>query len=407
MQESRWQEGIIWYAGADRRAYPRRGRPPYVLRSPMHALRRPNGNTLVANGPEAVEVTRDWEIAWQVGELGGPGEGQEYARIMSVDERLEQGKVLLCDRGLNRVVEVDRESRQVVRTLELAGPTSAQYNPDDDTLIVAETTAHRVREVDWSGKTLWAFGSEGGSGHDDGHLNSPMWAQLIKKEFTDGKEFDGVLIADTENDRVLIVDRASGEIERRMVVEAPERAIQTPEGGYAVTSYVLGFVTDPDCHVRWYAPDNWIVVPTIDATYLCMDSFQIVEFDPFASRPYRLPGSYRMLTRCELQPGQSVGPIESDADKKTCPPIPAFGCRHLTLFVKASAAARLDILAFRPTWSYAPTVWFDGWEVIEGDVALAGDKLFRYHTSEALGIVSLKVTMGEEAGVVDAWVGWE
>jgi hypothetical protein len=206
---------------------------------------------------------------------------------------------------------------------------------------------------------------------------------------------------------VLIVDKASGNVERRMVVEAPERAIQTQEGGFAVTSYVVGFVTDPDCHVRWYAPDNWIVVPTMDATYLCMDSFQIVEFDPFAFRPYRLPGSYRMLTQCELQPAQSVGPIESDADRKTCPPIPVFGCRNITLFVKSSAPARLDLLAIKPAWSYAPTVWFDGWEVTEGGIELAADRLFRYHTAEALGIVSLRLTMGDEAGVVDAWVGWE
>jgi len=248
MVQPRWQHGVVWYAGADRRAYPRRGRHPYVLLAPIHALRLPNGNTLVANGPEAVEVTPEWEVVWHFGHLSCSEEGQGYLRIMSVDERPDQGRVLLCDRNANCVIEVDRESRQAVRTLEFLSPSSAQYNPHDDTIIVAETGAHRVCEVDWTGKLVWTFGSAGESGHDDGHLHSPMWAQLMKKEFTIAKEFDGVLIADTENDRVLVVDRATAEIERRMLVEAPERAIQTPEGGFAVTSYVVGFVTDPDCH---------------------------------------------------------------------------------------------------------------------------------------------------------------
>ncbi len=407
MPQPRWRRGVVWYAGADRRGYPRRGRKPYVLLSPMHALRLPNGNTLIANGPEAVEVTPQWEVVWRFGDLTGSEEAQGYLRIMSVDERQDEGRVLLCDRSLNRVVEVDRDSTEVVRTLEFRSPSSAQYNPYDDTIIVAETGAHRVCEVDWTGRPVWTFGSAGERGHNEGHLNSPMWAQLIKKEFTMAKEFDGALIADTENDRVLIVDKGTGKIERKMVVEAPERAIQTPEGGFAVTSYVVGFVTDPDCHIRWYAPDNWIVVPTMDATYLCMDSFQIIEFDPFAFRPYRLPGSYRMLTRCDLPPGRSVGPIESDADSKACPPIPVFGCRNVTLFVKSTAPARVDVLAFKPAWSFAPTVWFDGWEAIEGDMELAADRLLRYQTTEALGIMSIKLTMEDQAGVVDAWVGWE
>ena len=64
MRQARWHQGIVWYARSDRRAYPRRGRPPYVLLSPMHALRLPNGNTLIANGPEAVEVTPEWEVVW-------------------------------------------------------------------------------------------------------------------------------------------------------------------------------------------------------------------------------------------------------------------------------------------------------------------------------------------------------
>lgn len=407
MSQPRWQNGILWYAAADRRSYPTRGRKPFVLLSPMHALRLPNGNTLIANGSEAVEVTPDWEIAWQFGEFAGSTEGQGYLRIMSVDVREEEGRVLVCDRGSSRVVEVDRTTKQAVRSLELHGPSSAQYNPHDDTIIVAETGAHCVCEVNWKGEVVWEFGGGGVSGHDDEHLNSPMWAQLIKREFTIAKEFDGVLIGDTENDRVLIVDKATRKIERKIVVEAPERVIQTPEGGFAVTSYVVGFATDPDCHIRWYAPDNWIVVPTMEATYLCMDSFQIIEFDPYAFRLYRLPGSYRMLTRCELQPGESVGPVESDADKKACPPIPVFGCRNVTLFVKPNAPARLDVLAFKPVWSFAPTVWFDGWEVVEGGIELAADKLFRYPTGECLGIVSMKVTMGNEANVVDAWVGWE
>jgi hypothetical protein len=373
----------------------------------MHALRLPSGNTLIADGTEAVEVMPDWEIAWQFGDFAGSAEGPGYLRILSVDERPEEGQVLVCDRGTNRVVEVDRATKQVVRTLEFRGPSSAQYHPHQDTIIVAEAGAHRVCEVNWAGEVVWEFGSLGESGLDDSHLNSPMWAQAMKKEFTIAPEFDGVLIADTENDRVLIVDRATGKMERKIVVEAPERAIQTPEGGFAVTSYVVGFVTDPDCHVRWYAPDNWIVVPTMEATYLCMDSFQILEFDPHAFRPYRLPGSYRMLTRCELQPGQSVGPIESDADNKTCPPIPVFGCRSVTLFVKSSAPARLDVLTFKPVWSFAPTVWFDGWEVLEGGMGLGADRLFRYHTSESLGLLSIKVTMEDEGGVVEAWVGWE
>jgi len=91
-----------------------------------------------------------------------------------------------------------------------------------------------------------------------------------------------------------------------------------------------------------------------------------------------------------------VGPIESDADNQTGPPIPVLGCRSVTLFVKSTAPARLDVLPFKPVWHFAPTVWFDRWEVGEGDIRLEADRLFRYHADGGLGIPSMPVTMEGE-----------
>ncbi|HIE50815.1 MAG TPA: hypothetical protein EYP85_03570 [Armatimonadetes bacterium] len=408
LREAVYRQGVLWFASWDLRAFPRRGNKPFHL-SPQFAQRLPNGNTLICETWDVVEVTPELDIVWQFGEWAVAGSDETHlngARSAWYDE--ETNTVLIADTGNHRLLAVDRASGQVVCKIEGLGPPASAFPvPGRDTVLVAEAENHWVYEVDWEGTIRWSFGARGESGTDACHLRQPWFAHPAKTEW--GRDFDGCLISDYGNHRVLLVRRSDKAIVKEVLSTGPELALQTHHLGVALTGQITGMVLDQDWDARWYLPHNWRIVPTPEGTYLLFDRVNLWEVDPRVFGVYptsRVPGSYRLLTHYEVPAGRSVGPIESEADLKDVPPIPTFTFpRGFTLYLQTTAEAQVEVLTARHKWSWAPSLIFDGWVRSHRITARPGT-LASYTSADHHCYVSLQITMSSEPGQVDAWVSW-
>ncbi len=129
------------------------------------------------------------------------------------------GNILIADRLNHRVIEVDRDTHEIVWQFgdgnSVAGPRSVVAPSDAErvgewTLICGGTAAtstdpnaakelgdHRVLLVDASGKIFWQYGQAGVAGSDVNQLNTPMHATYLP--------YGNILICDQGNHRVIEV----------------------------------------------------------------------------------------------------------------------------------------------------------------------------------------------------------
>lgn len=140
----------------------------------------------------------------------------------------DSGHILVADQFNNRVVEIDRQTHQVVWRFgngsDLPGPHSVVGTNDAErfgslTLISGTGTPpglpgcsdtvngcpdNRVFIVDLAGNILWQYGQAGITGFGPNQLNTPVQALfLISFPYHPGPH---VLIADQGNQRVILVD---------------------------------------------------------------------------------------------------------------------------------------------------------------------------------------------------------
>ncbi len=404
MRKERFSNGIVWFASWDIRALPERGRPPLNV-SPQTVQKLENGNYLICECWDVVEVTPEHEIVWQFGEWGREGSDDAHLKGASSAWLYEdRGTVLIADTGNDRVLEVDKRSKRIVRKVEAKRPASAFLDPSTGNVIVASREEHCVREITWEGKEVWRFGVPGEPGWDEAHLREPWFAHPAKSRWAG--EFDAVLVSDYGNHRILLVRKSDGEVVRTALSTGPECAFQTHNLGLAATGQIVAYLADQDWHVRWFAPDNWRLVPTHEGTVIMFDRVNVVEVDPLRFRPESaLPGTYRLLTRYSLSEGEAVGPVGSDCDFADVPPLPAFAMREgLTLWAKATGRATIHLLTAKVKWSWAPTVQFDGWEEFE-ERALEPGKVCAIEISSRHAFLSAKIVALED-GQLDLWASW-
>jgi hypothetical protein len=119
----------------------------------------------------------------------------------------QDGNYLILDTGASRIVEVDNTGA-TVRTWSGAGsvssPTGMQYDEATGNLLVTGGSIPKAYEISWeadTGTVLWSFG-QASSGTDLDELDSPKG---ICYGYNDR---DKVIIADSGNNRVLIIDRS-------------------------------------------------------------------------------------------------------------------------------------------------------------------------------------------------------
>lgn len=220
------------------------------------ADRLPNGDTAIIDmgNNRAFTVNPEGEITWSWNasehlsqgsdfreQYGGPeksGPESDWTHMNDID-RLPNGNFQLSIRNFDTVLEVDPQTNEIIDVIGRPGDTSVlnhQHNPqrlNNDTILVADSENDRVVEIDTSngGTVTWAYdGRKTGRG-----LQWPRDADRLPNGNT--------LISDSRNFRVLEIN-PSGEVvwqyslreKRGIVYDAnrlglPEEPTGVPEHG--------------------------------------------------------------------------------------------------------------------------------------------------------------------------------
>ncbi|MBT9546029.1 MAG: cyclic nucleotide-binding domain-containing protein [Candidatus Sericytochromatia bacterium] len=120
---------------------------------------------------------------------------------------LENHHLLMVDQQENRVFEVNLWGKTIwefktdtSERHQLLGPrrVALHHRAQDAYLLIADTGNHRILMIDRHHRIHWQYGVKGEPGKDDGFLNSPTDVQLTSEGY--------VLIADRGNHRVLEIN---------------------------------------------------------------------------------------------------------------------------------------------------------------------------------------------------------
>ena len=228
----------------------------YIHNHEVHdADRLPNGETAIIDMGKnrAFTVNKQGNITWSWSARKHMGPGSEYNRQyggpeypgpipdwthMNDIDRLDNGNYQLSIRNFDTVIEVNPETKDIVNTTGNPGNYSVmnhQHNPDKienaNTMVVADSDNNRIVEYDLaSGEELWAYD---GTGSGRG-LQWPRDADRLPNGNT--------LVTDSRNFRVLEVDsqgrvvwRSDLRDRRAIVYEAdrlglPEEPENVPSG---------------------------------------------------------------------------------------------------------------------------------------------------------------------------------
>jgi hypothetical protein len=187
----------------------------FITHHEVHdADRLPNGETVIIDmgNDRAFVVNSGKELTWewsadrhlspgsafyrQYGGDPNPGAEADWTHMNDID-RLPNGDFQLSIRNFDSVIEVDRDSKNVVEVYGRPGNRSQlyeQHNPDrladGETILVADSENQRVVELTPDGRIRWRFGGEG-------VLTWPRDADRLPDRNT--------LITDSLNDRVIEV----------------------------------------------------------------------------------------------------------------------------------------------------------------------------------------------------------
>jgi hypothetical protein len=203
--------GTIYIAGG----VAARGPSASMLRfDPQHARFSPAGSlpSAVADAGVAVIANHAYLVG---GETAAPVAGvvvvapttEPQALLLAAAQRPFAGKLLIADRGVNRLIVIDA-NRRVSWTYPSAGrpaPAGGFYYPDDAffvdhgrSILSNEEENHTIVRIAYpSGKLLWSYGVPKTAGSSAGMLNQPDDAFLLR----DGR----VVVADAKNCRILFI----------------------------------------------------------------------------------------------------------------------------------------------------------------------------------------------------------
>lgn len=116
-----------------------------------------------------IVVNQQGSIVWQYGQAGVTGAGPNELNTPVFAVQLPSRNILVVDQGNNRVIEIDRASKQIVWSYgpksgsgALNNPNSAELLPNDHILIGDENN-NRVIEITRDGTIVWEY-SQGLSG---------------------------------------------------------------------------------------------------------------------------------------------------------------------------------------------------------------------------------------------------
>ncbi len=115
------------------------------------------------NDNRVIVVNQQGQIVWQYGQAGVTGSGPNELNVPVFAIQLPSRNIMIVDQGNNRVIEVDRNTKQVVWTYgpksgsgALNNPNSAELLPNGNVLIGDENN-NRVIEVTRAGNIVWQY----------------------------------------------------------------------------------------------------------------------------------------------------------------------------------------------------------------------------------------------------------
>ena len=121
------------------------------------------------NDNRVIVVNQKGAIVWQYGQAGVAGSGPNQLNVPVFAIQLPSRNILIVDQGNNRVIEVDRNTKQIVWSYgpksgpgALNNPNSAELLTNGDILIGDENN-NRVLEINRAGDIVWQY-SQGLSG---------------------------------------------------------------------------------------------------------------------------------------------------------------------------------------------------------------------------------------------------
>jgi outer membrane protein assembly factor BamB len=146
------------------------------------------------------------------------------------------GKLMIADRGNNRIIVVNAQKKVLWRFPSKAhpAPPGGFYFPDDaffihggTGIISNEEQNERIVQLAYpSGKLLWSFGHPGVTGSEPGYLHEPDDAYLLKN--------GNVSVADAENCRILIISPQAKVLKDfgspEYCAHEPPKALGSPNG---------------------------------------------------------------------------------------------------------------------------------------------------------------------------------
>src|SRR5260370_27142959 len=116
-----------------------------------------------------IVVNQKGDIVWQYGQAGVTGSGPNQLNVPVFAIQLPSRNIMIVDQGNNRVIEVDRVSKQVVWSYGPQSGPGALNNPNsaelllNGNILIGDENNNRVIEITRAGDTVWQY-SQGLSG---------------------------------------------------------------------------------------------------------------------------------------------------------------------------------------------------------------------------------------------------
>ena len=173
------------------------GSGPNELNTPVFAIQLPSRNIMVVDqaNNRVIEIDRNSkQIVWSYGPKSGPG----ALNNPNSAELLPNGHILIGDENNNRVIEITRDGAIVWEYSQgLSGAAFASRLPDGDTLIT-DSSHSRVLEVTPNKKMVFEYLTNS----DPSSNSAPLPTNAV--QLSNGE----IIIADQFNNRVTIVNPA-------------------------------------------------------------------------------------------------------------------------------------------------------------------------------------------------------
>lgn len=213
-----------------------------------------------------------------------------------------RGRLLIADRGNNRLLLVTRRKRVLWRYPSTPGhaPRGGFYFPDDSffvdrgkRIVVNQEGNETIVEVGFpSGRVLWSFGHAGIPGTRSGYLHEPDDAYLLR----DGD----VVVADAQNCRVLFISPAHKILHQigttGLCVHKPPVALGSPNGDTPLRD---GNILISEINGSWiseYTPTGQLVW-TVQLPIAYPSDPQQIASDRYLVADYAKPGGLYEFSR--------------------------------------------------------------------------------------------------------------